>query len=265
MSLRSQLGSVRRNFLCALYRRTVPLGDHGPIVSFSFDDFPRTSYYAGGAILEEFGARGTYYVAAGLMNTSTELGELFVENDLYSLLEKGHELGTQTFHHSSGRSVSLTAFHGDVQKGIKAVEHLPGHNSTNFAYPYGHVTLRTKKTLGPVLTSSRSVIPGFNGPEIDLNLLLANRLYGDIDSSRQVEELILQNVKQRSWIIFYTHDVRPNPSEYGCTPELFKFAVSCAARSGSRILTVQKALAELGLGTQSAEIEDSTVAPVGGG
>ncbi len=51
--------------------------NRGPIVSFSFDDFPRTAYSAGGAILERFGVRGTYYAAAGLMNTANELGEQF--------------------------------------------------------------------------------------------------------------------------------------------------------------------------------------------
>ena len=249
MSLRSQLGSVRRNLLSALYRRTVPLGDRGPIVSFSFDDFPRSAYLTGGAILEAYGARGTYYATVGLMNVSNELGELFVADDLRPLVEKGHELGTQTFHHSSCRSVSLAAFRSDVQRGMEAVERIAGHNSTNFAYPYGHVTLRSKKALGPVLTSSRSIIPGFNGPEIDLNLLRANRLYGDVDLSKPIEDLVLQNVKQKSWLIFYTHDVRPSPSEYGCTPGLFEFAVSHAARSGSRILTVEQVLAEIGVKT----------------
>jgi peptidoglycan/xylan/chitin deacetylase (PgdA/CDA1 family) len=250
MSLRSRLGFIRRSTMCALHRRTVPLGDRGPIVSFSFDDFPRTAYSVGGAILEQFGARATYYVAAGLMNASSELGELFEESDLHSLLEKGHELASHTFLHSSCRSVSLAAFQQDVHEGMKAIEHLAGHNSTNFAYPYGDVTLRVKKTLGPRLTSSRSVMPGFNGPAIDLNLLLANRLYGNVDSSRQIEDLILQNVRRKSWLIFYTHDVRSNPSQYGCTPALLEFAVSLAARTGSRILTVQEALSEVGVGTR---------------
>jgi peptidoglycan/xylan/chitin deacetylase (PgdA/CDA1 family) len=218
-------------------------------VSFTFDDFPRTAYSTGGAILEAYGARGTYYATVGLMNASNELGDLFVADDLRPLLEKGHELGSQTFQHSSCRSVSLATFRKDVQKGMKAVEQLAGHNSTNFAYPYGHVTLRSKKNLGRVLTSSRGIIPGLNGPEADLNLLRANRLYGDVGGSQQIEELVAKNVKQKSWLIFYTHDVRPKPSEYGCTPALFEFAVSCAAKSGSRILTVEQVLAEIGIGT----------------
>jgi len=196
MNLRQHLGSLRRRALCSLYRRTVQLGNAGPIVSFTFDDFPRSAYSAGGSILERFGARGTYYATGGLMRVSNELGELFVADDLDALVARGHELGTQTFHHSSCRSVSLAAFVDDVRKGMRAVEQVKGHNAANFAYPYGHVTLGSKKILGPVLTSSRSIFPGFNGPEIDLNLLRANKLYGDMDQSQRVEDLILQNVKQ---------------------------------------------------------------------
>ena len=254
MNLRSQLGDVRRKILSSLHRRTIALGSLGPIVSFTFDDFPRTAYSVGGAILEKFGARGTYYVAAGLMNTSGELGEQSHADDLHSLLAKGHEVGNQTYHHSSARAVPVASFRDDVEHGRIALKELTGFDPTNFAYPYGHATLRSKKTLGPTLTSSRSNFPGFNGPDVDLNLLKANRMYGDVEQSRSAEQLILENVSRKTWLIFYTHDVRPQPSTYGCTPALFESVVSFAARSGSRILSIQEMLTELGV--QNAALKD---------
>jgi peptidoglycan/xylan/chitin deacetylase (PgdA/CDA1 family) len=180
------------------------------------------------------------------MNTSGELGDQFHADDLHSVMEKGHELGNQTFHHSSSRSLSLSAFRDDVERGKKALKDLTGVEATNFAYPYGHATLRSKRALGPTLTSSRSNFAGLNGPDLDLNLLRANRLYGDVEQLRSAEELILENVAQRSWLLFYTHDVRPIPSAFGCTAELFESVVSFAARSGSRILTVQQVMSEVG-------------------
>ena len=254
MNLRSQLGVARRKILSSLHRRTIALGSLGPIVSFTFDDFPRTAYTAGGAILEKFGARGTYYVAAGLMNTCDELGEQCHADDLHSLLAKGHELGNQTFNHSSARSIPVGSFRRDVEHGRIALKELTGSDAANFAYPYGHATLRSKKLLGPTLTSSRSNFPGFNGPDVDLNLLKANRMYGDVEQSRSAEQLILENVARKAWLIFYTHDVRPQPSGWGCTPALFESVVSSAAGSGSRILTIQETLTELGL--QSAASRD---------
>jgi peptidoglycan/xylan/chitin deacetylase (PgdA/CDA1 family) len=249
MTLRSLASAARRTVLCSFHRRMVSIGNLGPVVSFTFDDFPRTAYAVAGRILESFGARGTYYVAPKLMGTDNGLGEICSPDDLRSLLAKGHELGTQTLHHFSSRKLSPQAFRVDVEQGILQAEQMAGRPARNFSYPYGHVTLGTKKHLESVVSSSRSIFPGINGPEIDLNLLRANRLYGDMSGAPQVEQLIRQNVAQKGWLIFYTHDVRPNPSEYGCTPEFLEFAVSAAAHSGSRILTVEQMLSEIAGGT----------------
>jgi peptidoglycan/xylan/chitin deacetylase (PgdA/CDA1 family) len=246
MSLRSSLGAVRRELLCRLHRRLVPLKNSEALVSFTFDDFPRTALSAGGAILENFGARGTYYAASGLMNTVNELGEQFCPGDLEAVVEAGHELASHTYHHISSRAVSGAGFYQDVEKGRKAIEEVVGAESGNFAYPFGDVTLAAKKTVGPAMGSCRSIFPGLNGPEADLNLLRANSLYGGLEGAHRAEELIAENSRRKSWLIFYTHDVRPNPSPYGCTPALFEAVVSNAARKGAKILTVGDALREIG-------------------
>jgi peptidoglycan/xylan/chitin deacetylase (PgdA/CDA1 family) len=246
VSIRSRLADTRRSVWSSIHRRTVPFTHRRPVVSFSFDDFPRTAYTVGGSILEQFGVRGTYYAAVGLMNTVNELGEQFRLDDARSLVEKGHELGSHTFSHISCRSVSCPEFHADVEKGRRALKELMGTESGNFSYPFGDLTLRTKKVVAPGLASARSIFPGLNGPTVDLNLLRANRLYGDLGECAQAAALIDQNVRRGCWLIFYTHDVRPRPSAYGCTPALFEWVVSCAIRSGSRILTVAQVLIELG-------------------
>jgi len=251
MSLRSKLGSARRTVLCALYRRPVVLKNREPLVSFTFDDFPRTAYTVGGSILERYGAHGTYYAACGLMNTRNQLGEQFRLEDVDALLEEGHELASHTFSHISSRSVSCDNFCDDVKLGNDAVEKLSGIHSGNFAYPFGHVTLATKRSLANSVTSARSIFPGCNGPEIDLNLLRANSLYGGLEELQRVEELIAENIQRNGWIIFYTHDVQAQPSAFGCTPALFEAAVAHAAHAGCRILPVQEAVEQTGLGLQN--------------
>lgn len=259
MSMLSRVGPIHRTVLKAFDRRNVSLGDSGPIVSFTFDDFPRTASSTGAAILEQFGARGTFYVAAGLANTSGELGDLFTAHDLHSLVERGHEIASHTFAHVSSQKVSLTAFCDEVQRGMKAVEQIATQCSRNFAYPYGEITLGAKKMLAPYVSSARSIIPGANGPLIDLNLLHANSIYGDGDTCSRISNLIAQNVMQRGWLIFYTHDVRPRPSAYGCTPKLFELAVREAARSGSRLLTVAETLSEIGAEATMPPLEEAYV------
>ena len=178
MTPRFGLSALHRRALCSLYARAAPWGNRGPIVSFTFDDFPRTAFIVGGAILKNLGVRGTYYSASGLMGTANELGEQFCSEDSHSLPQDGHELASHTFSHISSRTVSCSKYTNDVDLGRKAREEIAGvADCGNFAYPFGHVTLMTKKTLGPRMISSRGTFPGLNGPEVDLNLLQANSLY----------------------------------------------------------------------------------------
>jgi len=245
MSLRSTLGWVHRQALYCFRQRSVPLGNRGPIVSFCFDDFPRTAYTIGGSILKTFGGRGTYYAAIGLMNTSNKLGDLFRAEDLHSLVQDGHELANQTYSHVSCRNISLPAFRQDVQKEQDAIREMGLVPSANFAYPYGQVTMAAKKALGEEMASCRSIYRGVNGPILDLNLLRANSLYGDTDRLAEVERLVSENDERKGWLIFYTHDVRENPSEFGCTPRLLELAISASVRRSARIQSVAEVLGDL--------------------
>jgi peptidoglycan/xylan/chitin deacetylase (PgdA/CDA1 family) len=246
MSLRAQFGDVRRRMLCALHQRLVPLGTGGPIVTFSFDDFPRTALTVGASILESFGARATYYVTMSLMNTTNDLGEQFCRDDLSSVLDRGHELASHTFSHLSARRVKYEAFRDDVKNGEQAIREAMGvPGSGNFAYPYGDATLGVKKKLGPQLMSSRGTCRGLNVPDVDLNLLRANSLYGDIDCADAARRLIQENGEQGGWLIFYSHDVASKPSRFGCTPRLLEAICSYAGGRGARLMTVAQVLSEL--------------------
>lgn len=249
MSLRNRLGDIRRKVWCSFSKRTVSLGQKGPIVSFTFDDFPRSAYLSGAPILESYGARGTYYVSMSLMGTLNNLGEQFRLGDLVALAGRGHEIGSHTFSHLSAQNVDCADFIQNVQKGERAIRSAMGRSpSGNFAYPYGAITLTTKRRVGPGMRSCRGTCRGLNGPQIDLNLLRANPLYGDISAIKLAQKLIQECETRRSWLIFYSHDVSGHPSPYGCTPELVEAVCSFAAKRNVRFLTVDATLAELNQG-----------------
>lgn len=247
MSVRSQAGNVRRKILSSLCRRPVPLGARGPIVTLCFDDFPRSALTIGAPILESFGAHATYYVTMSLMNSSNDLGEQFRHEDLGTLLCRGHELASHTFSHLSARRVGYDAFEDDVKRGEEAIRASVGApTSGNFAYPYGDVSLGPKRKLGAKFISCRGTFPGLNGPDLDLNLLHANSLYGDVDQLDAVKRLIVENEEKNCWLIFYSHDVASKPSRFGCTPKLLEATCSFANAHHARFMTVAQVMEQLG-------------------
>ena len=246
MTIKAPIAAMRRKLLSSLSMRRASLGTCVPIVSFTFDDFPRTALTVGGHILEAFGFRGTYYTSIALMDSSNHLGDQFRRADLDTLRYRGHELASHTFSHISCRSVSCSKFRNDVDTGRRVIEELTGQSdSGNFAFPFGEITLNAKRSVGLDVASSRGIWGGFNGPEVDLNLLRANSLYGGLDKRAQVQKLILENEHRRSWLIFYSHDVRDAPSRFGCTPALLEFAVTFALSRNARVATVAEVVAEL--------------------
>jgi hypothetical protein len=106
------------------------------------------------------------------------------------------------------------------------------------------VTVAGKRMVGQEVCSARGAWGGCNGPEIDLNLLRANKLYGGMEQLTRIQQLILENERRQGWLIFYTHDVQPTPSPYGCDPELLKSVVAFAAPHAARILPVKDVVAE---------------------
>jgi peptidoglycan/xylan/chitin deacetylase (PgdA/CDA1 family) len=239
-------GAIRRRLLISLRQRPFHLPDRGPIVSFTFDDFPRSALTNGGTILRSYGACGTYYAAMGLMGQTNELGEHFRADDLEWLLAEGHELGSHTFSHLSCRSTLFDVFEADVQKGRESVINITEKSdSRQFAYPYGRPTLKAKSYIGAQMDSCRSTFEGVNISPVDLNMLLANRLYDITFDPAAVEKLFRVNDERRGWLIFYTHDVSETPSRWGCKPGQLEEVVRIAVRMRHKILTVGAALEAL--------------------
>jgi hypothetical protein len=61
------------------------------------------------------------------------------------------------------------------------------------------------------------------------------------DLTRWIDDL----VDLPGWLIFFTHDIVPRPTPYGCTPETFDHLVRYAVDKGCRVLPVDQALDEI--------------------
>jgi peptidoglycan/xylan/chitin deacetylase (PgdA/CDA1 family) len=251
MSSRQLLGKIRQGVISAVNRRNLQLSGVGPVVSFTFDDFPQSALRVGGDILKSYRACGTFYTAVGLMNQINDLGQQFCVEDLHALLRDGHELGSHTFGHFSCRSSTLREFEADVWKGREAVELITGgERPHHFSYPYGHITSRAKSRIGAYMASCRGIAPGINESPVDLNLLRANSLYSSSFHLDSIDRLLTLNEERRAWIIFYTHDISMDPSAFGCKPFELEDVVKLAIKRGARILPVGQVVLNAAAGTR---------------
>src|SRR3954453_8548469 len=83
--------------------------ERAPIISFTFDDFPRSALVTAGELLEKKGVYGTYYAALHLACQETSVGRIFGFEDLRALITHGHELACHTYSHLSAHEHSANA------------------------------------------------------------------------------------------------------------------------------------------------------------
>src|SRR5262245_26565827 len=89
-------GKYRRTMANQFCRRMVAIKTSAPLISFTFDDAPRTAFNTGGDILRAHGARATFFVSLGLLGSATEVGTIASPADLARALQDGNELGCHT-------------------------------------------------------------------------------------------------------------------------------------------------------------------------
>jgi peptidoglycan/xylan/chitin deacetylase (PgdA/CDA1 family) len=237
----------KRNAARLVFRRPLAIRTQVPLISFTFDDFPRSALVAGGAILNRYGLSGTYYASLGLLGKDSPSGPICVPGDLRELRERGHELGCHTFSHCHSWDTEKSAFETSlIQNRAALSELLPGAEFTSFSYPISEPRPLTKRRVAEYFLSCRAGGQRFNTGTVDLNLLAAYFLEKSRDRVQAVKNLIDDNRAVRGWLIFATHDVSESPSRFGCTPGFFEDIVQYAASSGARILPVVNALEVLG-------------------
>ena len=244
VSIAAKLAREIGGFLCA---RPAKIAWPGGVVSFTFDDFPHSAWVNGGAILEQFDKRGTYYAAMGLAGTDGNLGKMFGPDDLRAAHAQGHEIACHTYGHRDCCHASPAEIVGEIERNAAALAATIGEEKVdNFAYPFGGVSLTAKNALGNRFASCRGTGRGINRGTVDLSDLLSSSIYSRDFDRDALCQLIDDARAANGWVIFYTHDVTEAPSPFGCTPAQFQAVVAYAAENVP-VLPVRDVLARLGL------------------
>ncbi len=238
-------GKLRRRLTRLVERRPAVVHLEHPIVSFAFDDAPRSAAETGAAILEAAGAKGTFYISSGLCGREGPMGVFADEAEVEALSSQGHEIGCHTFSHLDCGQAGSERIARDVDCNVAALVSRGLSEPTTFAYPYGDVSVGAKRTLASRYRALRALHPGMIVSGTDLNQMPAVGIEGPAGEAN-AQAWLERAARRRAWLILYTHDVADPASAWGCTPAALQRLVASAKALGFEIRTVADALDRIG-------------------
>jgi peptidoglycan/xylan/chitin deacetylase (PgdA/CDA1 family) len=229
----------------AMHLRVEPfrLRNETPMVSFTFDDVPKSAATVGAAILEEHDATGTYYVIGSQVGTLSALWDMVDGEDIVTLHRGGHEIACHSYSHKRACDLDAGMLSAEIERNQQFLRLLDSSiKIENFAYPFGYGSFVRKRQLKTVFRSCRSIVPGVNTGTVDLQFLRAMPLIDSRIDRDGIERAFDEAQDDNGWLIFYTHDVADEPSPYGCSPALLNHALEAAARRKIPVLNMAEAL-----------------------
>lgn len=239
-------GVLRR---AARHSRSKPFAmrNTAPLVSFTFDDVPASAYTNGAAILEQYGLRGTFYIAAGTCGAMDRHWQVIDRAQVRALYDRGHEIGCHTFSHVAADRLGALDMEEECGRNRTLLRALcPGIQVANFCYPFGRVSLPRKRQLKDRFDSCRGIYQGINAGIIDLAMLRVIELYDRTLTRSKLARVLRETRSRRGWLIFYTHDVADPPSWIGASPRLLRETIEAVRAENMRCLPVCDALAAIG-------------------
>ena len=241
---RSLRGKLRRRLAQWVDRRPARFDPARPMVSFCFDDAPASALAEGAARLEAHGARGTFYIAAGLAGRQGPMGRYGARKDVLAAAASGHDIGCHTYSHLDCGGAGAAAIAADAARNQKTLARWGLPPSTSFAYPYGDVSRAAKQALAPRYGLLRALHHGLIEAGSDLNQAPAVGIEGPGGEALALRWLD-RAADRKVWLILYTHDVADTPSPWGCAPAALDRLVSAARNSGFDIVTVAEGVGRM--------------------
>jgi peptidoglycan/xylan/chitin deacetylase (PgdA/CDA1 family) len=245
-------GRVRKFSAGWIAQNVVNFRRDNPVVSITFDDFPRTALDIGGDILNREGIVGTYYTAFGLADSDSAAGRIGGLNDLAACAERGHELACHTYDHLDCMTASTYALERNLLHNQAVARELGVPLLSHFAYPFGRFGTPSKKIVMRHYASARTVRWGVNRGRFDLGLLKSVPVYS-VPGPPNLRSYFDELQSRGGWLILYTHDVSEQSSTIGCTPDTLRLVICYAREIGASILPVGAVVSEL----LAASISDS--------
>jgi peptidoglycan/xylan/chitin deacetylase (PgdA/CDA1 family) len=162
------------------------------------------------------------------------------------LHRQGHEIGCHTFTHPVVQRLDAAAFAAELDRNRAFFAGLiPDLVLENFCYPYGIASFPRKLQAQRQFNTCRSAKAGVNAGTIDLGMIHGTPI-DYTTSAAAIVDAIDETVRRNGWLVLFTHDVSPEPTWIGCTPQFLAAAIEAARERGCEIVTVRDALRRIG-------------------
>ena len=236
---------LRRRLVRLQHRRPAPDARARAMVSFSFDDAPLSAYEDGARILESRGARGTYFVSAGLAGRDAGIGICGGRDAVMRAAAQGHEIACHTFSHLDCARAEAGAVRADLDRNLEALGEWGLPPPRTFAYPYGDVAAPAKRLLAERFALSRALHHGLVARGCDLNQAPAVGIEGE-QGEALATHWMARAKAHGAWLILFTHGVAAATSRYGASTAVLARLVDRALADGLQIVTVAEGARRIG-------------------
>ena len=240
------LRKITRGLARAVATRKMQLPPGRVVASITFDDVPDSAAAVGAQVLERRGARGTFYVAAGTCGTQDTYWRVASREQVRDVHAAGHEIGCHTTHHVNVQSLGRRALTRECDDNAALLTDICGPLAlTSFAYPFGDLGLASKTVLQARFGTCRTIYETMNTGTIDLGRVGAIGLFDATQTRKSLDRLIMSAKAGGGWLVFYTHDIAPEPTFMGTSPGLLDETLALLAGHGVSVMTMRDALVSL--------------------
>lgn len=224
-----------------------------PIISFTFDDFPASAYTSTAPLFRDAGVHATFFTSLGLLGRVAPTG-VIASHDLFrEVLASPHEVACHTYDHFDAFETPFFSYRASVERNLRELRTFdPVATFVTHSFPINFPGVRTKRFVGRRFLASRAGGQTHNQETLDLPYLQSFFIERSRSNPDAMREQIARAVQANGWLIFSTHDVCDQPTDYGCTPALFAKVLQWSIDSGAEILSVREALSACGVAAPSS-------------
>lgn len=231
--------------LCNIKAKPVKNNLKAPIISFSFDDCPKSATTTGAQLLEANDIRASFYITGSHCDAEFENIPQYNKEDLKKLHDNGHEIACHSFSHPRLRGRKIDDIAADLEQNRQFVANCLGADNgfkfESFAYPYGEFDIKSRNLAANHFQTARGVYRGVNKGIMDFANLRTTPLEKRRFSTSYLKSHIDDAIANNGWIIFFTHEVCDGCTDYGSTPAIMEETIAMVKNHGLEVLTVKDA------------------------